>query len=303
MKRHPINRRKPIPAATIILTREHAAGFQVYLLKRSSKSGFMAGNFVFPGGSVDAADRQGTIFREHVDLDSTAIRQRFGGNLTEAEILTYCVAAVRETLEEAGVFLARRQDEVPGDVERIRGLAQAANRKDDWFATLVSTERWCLRLSELARWSHWITPELMSHRYDTRFFLAAMPPGQSCRPDFRETVQGVWISPEEGLAGNLTGNLPLSPPTLISLHELLGYRRHGDLQNAARNRPWGAPLLPRLVPLEKGALIVEPWDPMYGHKEIRIATGSLAASVLAVGEPFSRIWHHEGIWKPVKCLE
>ena len=57
--------------------------------------------------------------------------------------------------------------------------------------------------------------------------------------------------------------------------------------------------MPRLVPLAKGAVIVEPWDPMYREKEIIIFPEDLATSVLTVGEPFSRIWYDGGLWKPV----
>jgi hypothetical protein len=139
----------------------------------------------------------------------------------------------------------------------------------------------------------------MKRRFDTRFLLAAMPVGQICRPDGREAVQGLWISPEEGLAGNLAGKIPLSPPTLVTLHELLKYSCLEDLQIESNRRQWGQTIMPRLVPLAKGAVIVEPWDPMYREKEILIYPEDLAASVLAVGESFSRIWYDGGLWKPV----
>jgi 8-oxo-dGTP pyrophosphatase MutT (NUDIX family) len=54
-------------AATVILTRRQAGQLQVYLLKRNPKSRLMAGNFVFPGGAVDATDRQVELFQNHCD--------------------------------------------------------------------------------------------------------------------------------------------------------------------------------------------------------------------------------------------
>jgi len=69
----------------------------------------------------------------------------------------------------------------------------------------------------------------MKRRYDTRFFAAAKPSGQVCRPDGRETTHGLWISPEKGLAGNLSGEIPLNPAALITLHELLQYAKLQDL--------------------------------------------------------------------------
>jgi len=140
----------------------------------------------------------------------------------------------------------------------------------------------------------------MKRRFDTRFFLATMPADQYCRPDSRETVQGMWISPEEGLAGNLEGRIPLSPPTLVTLHDLLKYTVLKDLQTESGKRLWGQPILPRLVPLVKGVVIVEPWDPMYREKEIAISPDDLPNSIVPVGEPFSRIWYDGQLWRPVK---
>ena len=93
-------------AATVILTRERAGRLQVYLLKRSSQSSFMAGNFVFPGGTLDEEDRNYSLFKNHTDLHLKGVSARFGGDLAPQQMLAYCVAAIRETLEDAGVFLA-----------------------------------------------------------------------------------------------------------------------------------------------------------------------------------------------------
>jgi len=287
------------PAATVILTREVAGKLQIYLLKRNVKSAFMAGNFVFPGGTVEVEDRQFDVFKRHCDLAPDLIHRRLGGELSKAESLAYGVAAIRETLEEAGVFLAHRNDRPDVSLERVCSLRLSDNIAKDWFVRLLVKERWQLAISALSRWSHWITPELMKRRFDTRFLLTAMPAGQFCRPDGRETVQGLWLSPKEALEGNLAGTIPLSPPTLVTLHELLKYPNLEDLQIESKRRQWGQTIMPRLVPLVKGTVIVEPWDPMYREKEIIIYPEDLAASVLAVGEPFSRLWYDGRLWKPV----
>ena len=289
-------------AATVILTREQAGKLQVYLLKRNPKSGFMAGNYVFPGGTVDPEDRQFNIFKNHIDLEHINDLARFGEELSESQILAYCVTAIRETLEEAGVFLAHRAEELEANLNHARRLRLTENLQKDWFTKLVVDAKWRLALSALSQWAHWITPELMQRRFDTRFFIAAMPSNQFCQPDSRETVEGLWLSPKEGLIGNLTGEVPLSPPTLVTLHELLEYSDLHDLQAAGIDRQWDKALLPRLIALEKGAVIVEPWDPMYRSSEINIYPKDLAAYVLPVGEPFSRIWFDDGVWKPVKCV-
>ena len=287
-------------AATVILTRERAGRLQIYLLKRSAKSGFMAGNYVFPGGTLDPEDRDINLFESHSDLDLSAIATRLGGDLPAEKSLAFCVAAIRETLEEAGVFLAHHKENLAEKMEQVVNLRLIANLTKDWFAKLVVGTEWRLTMTALSRWSHWITPELMKRRFDTRFFLADMPVGQYCQPDSRETVQGLWISPEEGLAGNMDGTIPLSPPTLVTLHELLKYQRLKDLQAESRSRSWGPTLIPRLVPLAKGAVIVEPWDPQYREKEICIDLDHLPTSILPVGQAFSRIWYDGHLWRPVK---
>jgi 8-oxo-dGTP pyrophosphatase MutT (NUDIX family) len=287
------------PAATLILTRQLAGELQIYLIRRSLKSGFMAGNYVFPGGRVDPQDRNFEFWQTRADLDPNEIMQKLGGDLTAAEVLAYAVAAIRETLEEAGVFLAQRYESTPDDLERICQLRLTDDLPPGWFQKLSVSENWTLTLSSLFRWSHWMTPERMKRRYDTRFFVAAMPTGQVCRPDDREATHGLWISPEKGLAGNLAGEIPLSPPTLITLHELLQYTNLQDLAEETERRPWGQALLPRLIPLDKGAVIVEPWDPLYSHEKIEFDPIGLHKAILPIGQSFSRIWHHQGIWRPV----
>ena len=293
----------PAPAATIVLTRQHAGELQVYLLKRSVQSKFMAGNYVFPGGRLDRADWNFDLWKNHADMEPAGISRRLGGGIGDAEALAYGVAAIRETLEEAGVFLAFRNRQDEKDLKRVCNLRMSADLQKGWLQKLVVSEGWILTLKALSRWSHWITPKLMNRRFDTRFFLAAMPSGQTCRPDNRETTQGVWVSPEKGLSGNLCGEIPLSPPTLVTLHQLLAHRSQKMLEAEADKRSWGDSIYPRLVPLEKGAVIVEPWDPIYSQKHISIDSQKLKNAVLPVGEAFSRIWFDGKLWRPVIITE
>lgn len=288
-----------IPAATVILAREQAGKLQVYLLKRSSLSGFMAGYFVFPGGTVDRHDRQFELFSNHCDMTADEISSCFGSELPPERILAYCVAAIRETFEEAGVRLFHRNNHQATDLDRAACLPRSTGLEKGWFLKFVAEGKCRLAVSSLSRWSHWITPVLMKRRFDTRFFLADMPSNQCCRPDEIETIQGLWLCPGEALAGNLAGKIPLSPPTLVTLHELLDYTKLNHLQTEKHSRPWGQARLPRLVPLAQGAVIVEPWDPMYHQEKITIDPEYLPNSVLSVGEPFSRIWCDNGIWKPI----
>jgi len=296
------NKKKPIewrPASTVILVREERAALQVYLLRRSRKSGFFPGYYVFPGGAVDPEDRPDETWSAIVDLNHEDFLKRFGGGLTKEEALAYAVSAIRETFEEAGVLLTEHADNIPDGLERLRERRRGEGLPKGWFRESLEAEEWPFTFSRIAPWSHWITPRLMRSHFDTRFFLAFMPSDQVCSPDDKETVHGIWINPEKGLSGNHSGEIPLSPPTLVTLHELLAYQKLSDLKKEVETRQWGDARFPRLVPLKEGALILQPWDPArYG--EVNVDTKTLEKMILPVAEPFSRLWLHDGIWRPVR---
>lgn len=261
----------------------------------------MAGNFVFPGGTLDASDGDATAWQAHVDLDADGISMLLGGDLSAGDAMAYGVAAIRETFEEAGVLLASSKHLTTSSLEVLCTSRRLRGRSSGWFLKQASSDGWVLALSSLSRWARWITPEKMRFRYDTRFFVAGMPRGQVCRPDSGETAGGLWTSPQKALAANLAGEIALSPPTLVVLNELRAFAGLEDLAEAVQDRPWGPALLPRLVPLKNAAVIIEPWDPEYGCDRIHLDYARLEKSLLPAGAPFSRLWQHAGIWRPVRA--
>jgi len=287
------------PASTVVLVRAHGTGFAVYLLKRSGQSGFFPGSYVFPGGTVASEDRDADLWLRHSDLDLPGVEKRLGGTLPAPEMLAYGVAAIRETFEEGGVLLANRTRETDSGMQAICETRKVKRLSKGWFREWAVSGGWHLQLSRLAPWTHWITPEAFKPRFDTRFFLAFVPLEQECSPDEQETIHGIWATPEQGLAANLRGEIPLSPPTLVTLQELVLYKALKELQEDARSRGWGEPRIPRLIRVEKGAVILEPWDPMIHDKDVEFDLAALRKLVLPVGEPFSRLWLYEGIWRPV----
>jgi 8-oxo-dGTP pyrophosphatase MutT (NUDIX family) len=289
---------KPRPASTVILARQIGEELQVYLLKRNAKSGFMPGNYVFPGGTVDPEDRNTDFWKAHIDIDLESLSRQFGGNLPGEEALSYGVAAIREMFEEAGVFLSYCKKQNKEDIEKLCSSRMTSGLLKGWLQNLV-VDGWILEQSKLGRWSHWITPELMPRRYDTRFFMAFMPRDQECTPDLNEVTHGIWISPEKGLAGNFKGEIPLSPPTMVTLHELLKFSSLKALKKEIKTRTWGKALLPRLLASHQEKMILEPWDPMF-NKKVVMNSSELEKLILPPGEPFSRLWFHEGLWKPVR---
>ena len=292
----------PVPAATVILVRETAGHLQVYLLRRSQTSGFMPGSYVFPGGLVDDGDRDDALWLAHADLAPAALSERLGPAAGGFEALCYGVAAVRETFEEAGVLLACPRPPAEADFGRACERRLSQSPAHGWFTQLVVSEDWVLTLSALSRWARWITPERMPRRFDTRFFVAVLPPGQACLPDMRETTAGIWISPREALVENINGRLPLSPPTLATLYELSSVPDLHRLQGVLSGRTWDEPIMPRLVPLEQDRqfVLLLPWDPMYGLNENEIRLGDVERRLLPAPAPFSRIWHCNGLFRPIR---
>ncbi len=287
------------PASTVVLVREYDQELQVYLLRRSTGSGFFPGSYVFPGGAVDPDEQEVEFWQQHLDLPSKDILRVFGSGLDIAGLIAYGVAAIRETFEEAGVFLARKMNSGKNSFVRIDERPPAAKLDEGWLRRKVSDEGWVLSFSNLFPWSHWITPEVMPKRFDTRFFIAFMPEGQACAPDNRETIHGLWVSPGKGLQENSQGRIPLSPPTLITLHELLKFESLNSLRQEIQSRSWGDPRQPIQIGFNQGVVIVQPWDPHYG-KPIKIDPEGLKEKIIPVGESFSRLWLNDGIWRPVR---
>jgi 8-oxo-dGTP pyrophosphatase MutT (NUDIX family) len=216
----------PVPArdaATVALLRRVPDGaLEVYMLRRKASMEFAAGAYVFPGGSVDPRDADQAVAWAGPAPETWG--RVFGADANIARGLV--CAAVRETFEESGVLLAGPSaDTVVADttgddweadrealIDRRLSLAEFLNKRG-----LV------LRADLLRPWSHWITPDIERKRFDTRFFVAAMPPGQRTRDVGGEADEVAWLRPEQALARGKDGNIFLMPPTFRTLTELSAY--------------------------------------------------------------------------------
>jgi 8-oxo-dGTP pyrophosphatase MutT (NUDIX family) len=280
----------------LVLTRDATQGIEVYLLKRSDKSAFMASHYVFPGGVIESDDGDWSFWESRVDVSAEEVEGGLGSGLPFDLALGHSVAAVRETFEECGVLLAVEKKKGMHRGEDPTGPAQA--RRASRFRGKIAREGWILALSALRPWSHWVTPVSRPKRYDTRFYLACMPQGQHCYPDHRETTHGLWIGPQEALERNIIGTLRLSPPTLVTLHEVLNGESLSDGPAENDRTLWGEARIPRLIGSSKGPVLLLPWDPVYREAHPMDRLGP-EMSPLPVGVPFSRLWLDQGIWRPV----
>lgn len=187
-------------AASLILLRDSARGLEVLLLRRAEKANDQnSGASVFPGGVVDTHDR--SLHLRSKGLDDRAASTRLG--MPEGG-LDYYAAAVRECFEEAGILLASDSedrlvelDQLPAG--RLEAMRHAAEQGTDALLAMCDAEGWHLAMDRLAYFSHWLTPPGMPRRFDTRFFIAQMPPAQSVKPDGREIVEHMWLKPAEAV--------------------------------------------------------------------------------------------------------
>jgi 8-oxo-dGTP pyrophosphatase MutT (NUDIX family) len=208
----------PRDSATVVLLRDGPGGVEVYLLRRSVMVAY-GGRYVFPGGLVDPADAArglpwaGPSPREW----ATAL------DCDEVTAQALVCAAVRETFEECGVLLAG-----PSATEVI-GAASGPDWDADRSALLdhsLPFSAFLLRRSLVVRsdllrgLARWITPEWASRRYDTRFFVAEVPPGQSPRDIGLESDSDVWLPVSDALRGYADGSLSLMLPTVTVLRDI-----------------------------------------------------------------------------------
>jgi 8-oxo-dGTP pyrophosphatase MutT (NUDIX family) len=257
----------PRDAATVVLVRPRgAAGLEAFLLRRHAAIAFMGGAHVFPGGKVDAEDASPRWRGLLAPGAPGQVAASLGGDLDPGRALSFAVAALRELFEEAGVLLARGRDGRPlgaaaGDVARLaRWRAERAAGLG--FLELVVREGLELELGALVGWAHWLTPSAERRRYDTRFFVAALPPGQEAGPDREEATAEAWLSPEGALDAHAAGALLLPPPTRYTLAELSRLASL-DAVRAEAAREWPGLVLPKVAADGGVPSILLPWDPGY----------------------------------------
>lgn len=256
---------RPGPAGSVA---NESGGPYVYLLRRRTTMAFAAGAYAYPGGSVDARDEAEVRW---AGPSRAQWAERLGVGPTQAQAIV--CAAVRETFEEAGVLLAGTDPD--SVVEDVTGAEWEADRRalvarDLSFADFLDHRQLVLRSDLLGAWTRWITPEFEARRYDTWFFVAALPAGQRTRNASTEADRTVWTRPADAAAGYDRAEMLMMPPTISTLRELSASTRRTatDVLASAAHRDL-APILAE-ARLE-GDEIVLSWP---GHEEFekRIST-------------------------------
>ncbi len=250
---------KPRPASTILLLRDGERGLEVFMVRRHHAIDFASGALVFPGGKVEAGD--------HLPAGNEEEAEAGGGDRP------YRIAAIRECFEEAGMLLARRDGALIGKAEmiRLRGrYASALEAGECTMAALAAAEGLSFATDMLTPFAHWITPEVLAKRFDTRFYLAASPVDGELSHDGHENVDSLWIRPAEALKRAEAGELTIVFATRMNLEMLAKTDDVASAIAAARARPLRA-ILPQVDRSGSEPVLRLPEDAGYSVSEIPLS--------------------------------
>jgi 8-oxo-dGTP pyrophosphatase MutT (NUDIX family) len=251
----------PKDSATTMLVRDRDAtasgGLEVFLLRRVVGMAFAGGMTAFPGGGVDRRDADATVAWHGPAPDWWAARFAVPPSLARALVC----AAVRETFEESGVLLAGPDaDSVVSDARPYAAARQALVDREVSLAGFLADAGLVLRADLLRPWANWVTPVEERRRFDTRFFLAAVPAGQRADGATSEASDAGWYTPTDALDDWKQGRRGLLPPTWTTLAEL---EECASLADAMARERTITKLIPRVV-RDGGVLrVVVDGDPGY----------------------------------------
>ena len=205
------------PAATVILMREaEESGFEIFIVKRSSRSSF-GSLYVFPGGKLDPEDTERDLYACCEGMNDEEASARLG---IENDGLSFWIACIRECFEETGVLLTNPSDSLIQEYEKLSSLRKQLNNKEISFKDICISESLRLRTNNIVPCAHWITPAIEPKRFDTRFFLAKINSKQLASHDGFELTESFWIKPKDALVKLKEGKMNMILPTISNIEQL-----------------------------------------------------------------------------------
>lgn len=247
---------EPRPASTILLLRNASTGVETLMLRRTRRSGFVPGAWVFAGGRVDAADASPEAAGVLAGLSPEEAASRLGLAKDSGLVATaYYLAAVREAFEETGVFVGRGQGghQIPdaGSDSTVEGLRSRLLADEITIVDVANELGARVPMEGFEYVAHWITPVQEHRRYDTRFFAVQVEEGTSFSLHAPEMSHGQWMTPAAALEAHAAGDLPMVFPTIMTLESLRDFSSAESVIQAFRTREIPA-ILPRLVKTPTG---------------------------------------------------
>lgn len=207
-----------IPAATLVIFRDAAAGPpELLMVERAKAMAFAGGALVFPGGRVDPGDH-GLAGLHAGDPDELAAR----------------IAAIRETIEEAGLAIGLSPTPPPLAVERLRQALHAATP----FGAALAAAGTALDPSALTPFSRWRPAHPEIRIFDTRFYLARLPAGSAAATvDATENSRLCWFTAARVLDEADAGRVTIIFPTRRNLERLAQFGSVDEAMVDARKHP------------------------------------------------------------------
>ena len=233
--------RGPAPAldaATVILVRPAPAaggGFEVYMILRPEAMEAYAGYSVFPGGKLAPEDQDPESISACAAATAALAPRLVPEDGAPGRALAHWVAAIRELFEEAGVLFCERPDGKPVDLGdgqlhlRLAGYRERLQRREVRLPEILKAEGWRLRTEALWYLCRWTTPSTNPRRFDAKFFLAPLPPGQQAAGGGREVDAGMWLSPAAVIGAYERGRIKLRTPTIVTLRYLAQFPTYEGL--------------------------------------------------------------------------
>ena len=224
-----------IKASTIVVVRpDPNGGIEVLMTRRRPEMQFLGGFLVFPGGGVENEDCSEKMLSLCRGLTRSEAQKILGADLGPEMSLGHWVAAGRELFEETGIHFFVDENGIAPDgfggnlTERLGEKRQALSNGTLDLPRLLESEKLFCDLGRFTYLFHRITPEKYPIRFDTRFYLAALPPNQSALVSSEEVSESLWLTPTIALEESASGKFPMLPPTIITLRTLA---EHGSWQN------------------------------------------------------------------------
>lgn len=190
-------------AASVLLLRSAAEGFEVFIQHRVSTMDFAAGMVVYPGGRVDRQD---------------------GLAAQSGEFPAELLAEHSQQWKNTSVFSQGAQ-QAPFKA----GEVLAAARREVFEETGLQ-----LDAQQLHPWANWVTPAGFPRRFDTYFFVAALRDEQEPRHQTTEAVISKWVRPDELFAALERGEVKMMRPTQRTLLDAM---ERGSIEQIISSKP------------------------------------------------------------------
>ncbi len=247
-------------AATVMIVRD-SPQFEVLMVQRASRAAFGASAWVFPGGRVDAADASSEVLASPSDVDVEVAGGKGG--------VAWQTAAVRETLEEAGMLLAPAAE--PIETATLAAIRHSLLHEGADLLGQLETHGIDQDLSQLHEVARFITPMGPPRRFDTWFYLTKAPAGQIVSPDGSEVVNARWVSPSGALDLWASDEFPLMSVTHRMLACLRRYGSVAEVLDKAASRP--ALRRVRVNDPDGAYEVLLPEDPGYETADLEVEHG------------------------------